>query len=147
MSDSILKIISINADYVPAKAQQIQAKEFLSKIFKEDNIQFETHNEVEFIDAGENFENIYCNVCGTEIPANEWQDQMDEAFKSQFSNLKFQTSCKHRVSLNHLNYQPAVGFAKFVINISNVQLELNQNQISELEAVLKTSIKIIWAYY
>ena len=34
MSDSILKIISINADYVPAKAQQIQAKEFVSKIFK-----------------------------------------------------------------------------------------------------------------
>ncbi|TDX87285.1 hypothetical protein [Epilithonimonas xixisoli] len=147
MSESILKIIPTNPDYVPATVLQVQAKDFLEKIFTNNNVDFQTLAEVEFVDAGENFEPILCNVCSTEISADEWQDQMDEAFQKQFSDLSFQTSCKHHTSLNDLNYQSSAGFAKFIISVADTQIELSKGEILELEKILKTYLRVIWAFY
>ena len=61
MSNIVLKFIPATPNFVPDKANQDKAKSFLANIFKGDNIEFKTTDEIEFVDQGSNFEGVFCN--------------------------------------------------------------------------------------
>jgi transcription elongation factor Elf1 len=146
VSDTILKIISTIPAYVPNDAQLERTKNLLSKYYNPACVEFEVTDSIEFIDQGSNFETVSCNICGQEISAGEWQDQMNKAFEVEFRDLSFQTSCQHQTSLNDLNYSWPAGFARFSIRISNPQNEFDEN-LEQLKEILGTEVRIIWAHY
>lgn len=147
MSSTVLKIIPTYPVYVPDTAQQEKAEVFLRELYKDNEIVILETDTIEFIDQGENFESVSCNVCGQNIQLDDWQDQMNTAYQKQFTDLNFQTPCRHHTSLNDLNYQSSAGFAKFSISISDAQRELAKNELDMLQELLGTSLRIVWAHY
>lgn len=148
MSSTVLKIIPTNPSYVPNKLQQDNAKDFLTKLYKKEQIEFIITDTIEFVDQGENFESVSCNLCGQNIEIEDWQNAMDKAYEQQFTDLEFITPCCHKkTSLNNLTYQSAAGFAKFVMTISDVQKEIEEKKLKELQQILGMTLRIIWAHY
>jgi hypothetical protein len=62
MSDTFLKIIPTNPSYIPCENSQEKAGNLLQGFFKLREIKFEITPEIEFIDQGSNFENVFCNT-------------------------------------------------------------------------------------
>ena len=148
MSTSALKIISTDPSYIPLKTQLDNAKKFLSKIYKAEKTEYITTETIEFVDQGENFVSVSCNLCGREINMESWQVEMDKAYKKQFSDLVFITPCCHKkTSLNDLHYKSPAGFAKFFISIMDPQNGLTEMEIKQLQDVLGTKLRIVWARY
>jgi hypothetical protein len=148
MSSTVLKIISTNPTYVPDKIQQDRAKIFLTKLYKNEQIEFITTDSIEFVDQGENFDSVSCNLCGQNVEIEDWQNAMDKAYEKQFTDLEFITPCCHRkTSLNDLTYHSAAGFAKFIMTISDAQNEVKERDLNELQQILGTPLRIIWAHY
>ena len=148
MSSTVLKLIPANPSYVPEKTSQDKAKIFLTKLYKDEQIEFLTPETVEFVDQGENFDSVACNLCGQNIEMENWQNAMDNAYEKQFMDLEFITPCCHRkTSLNDLTYHSAAGFAKFIMTISDAQNEVEEKDLNELQNFLGTPLRIIWAHY
>jgi hypothetical protein len=148
MSSTVLKIIPTNPTYVPDKAKQDKAKIFLTKLYQNDQIEFLATDTIEFVDQGENFDSVSCNQCGHKIEMEDWQNAMDKAYEHQFTDLAFTTICCHKkTSLNDLTYHSAAGFAKFVMTINGPQNEMEEKQLLELQQILGTTLRIIWAHY
>lgn len=88
MSDSILRIIPRNPGFVPSAAAQQAVLLILRGVFQQaDDISACDHEEVVFVDAGENFETIFCPSCKKAIDHDWWLDIMDEAASSHFTDL------------------------------------------------------------
>ena len=147
MSSTVLKIIPTVPSYVPSASQQDKSKAFLIELYKRNEIEFLSLDSIEFVDQGGNFESVSCNVCGKELPIEDWQNQMDKAYQNQFSDLTFLTPCKHQTSLNDLNYKLPAGFAKFLISIRDAQDEPAANHLKKLQEILDTPLRIVWAHY
>lgn len=148
MSSTVLKIIPTTPSYVPDKIKQDNAKIFLTKFYKDGQIEFITTDTIEFVDQGENFESISCNLCGHNIEMEAWQNAMDNTYKKQFTDLTFITPCCNKeTSLNDLNYKSPAGFARFVISVSDPQNEIMEKDLKELQDILGTTLRIIWAHY
>lgn len=148
MSSTILKIIPTDATYLPDKAKQDEAKDFLSKAYRSGKINFINYDRIEFVDQGENFESVSCNLCGQNLEIEKWHEAMNKAYESQFSNLRFIVPCcNENISLNDLTYYLPAGFAKFIISISDPQKNVEEKDLNELSGLLQTPLKIIWAHY
>ena len=148
MSLTILKLIPANPSYVPDKSVHDKAKAFLAKLYKAEQIEFLTHDTIEFVDQGENFDGVACNLCGQNIEIEYWQNEMSNSYEKQFADLKFIAPCCRKVtSLNDLTYNSAAGFAKFIVSISDPQNEIGEKDLDELQKLLETSLRKIWAHY
>jgi hypothetical protein len=148
MSSTILKIIPADPYYVPYKINQNHAKTLLTKFYQGRQIEFVTTDTIEFVDQGANFESISCNLCRLNIEIEHWQNAMDNAFEKQFTDLTFMTHCcNKKTSLNDLNYKSPAGFAKFIITIPDAQTEIGEKDLKELQDILATTLRIIWAHY
>lgn len=148
MSSTVLKIIPSNPSYVPDRTKQDNAKYFLTQFYKIEKIEFSVTNTIEFIDQGENFESVSCNLCGRNIQIEGWQNEIDKAYTQQFTDLTFITPCCHKkTSLNDLIYKSAAGFAKFEMTIPDAQNELHEKELKELQDILGIKLRIIWAHY
>ena len=148
MSDTYLKLISIVPGFVPDKLKERKAREFLNNSFKNWEIEFINTDEIEFIDQGANFETVKCNYCGKEINTEIWQNATDESYNTGFKDLSFVTPrCHESTTLNDLKYEWPAGFAKFAMLISNPLVDTNDGAVNELETILGTKIRKIWAYY
>lgn len=72
---------------------------------------------------------------------------MNEAYQNQFTDLTFQTPCNHQPSLNDLHYKWPAGFAKFIISLSDAQREPDKNDLEQLQNILGTKLRMVWAHY
>lgn len=148
MSDTILKIIPTSPLYIPDSLSEKKCSVYLEEIFVGNNVEIVRTKEIEFIDQGENFDGVFCNICNEEIDMEYWQDKMDEAYQHGFKQLEFISPCCNSVSnLNSLNYDQPAGFAKFCIQITNPDKDLSDENLSRLQTILKTPLKTIWARY
>ncbi len=107
MSERFIRLIPEDPTYVPSAADQQAAAQLLSRLLPDTReITTEVHDEVVFVDQGELFETIACPACDSPIQIDWWQDAMDEAYESRFSNLLVVTPCcDATVSLNDLRYK------------------------------------------
>jgi len=148
MSSTFIKIISTDPSFFIDKSLQEKARMFLSKFFGKEQIEFINTDTIVFVDQGENFESVSCNLCKSLIETEAWQDAMDNAYKSEFKDLFFITPCcNKKTSLNNLDYNWQAGFAKSIISISEPQNGLAEKELKELEDILKTDLRNIWAHY
>jgi len=148
MSSTVLKMIPTNPSYVPVASEQDKAYNFLVKLYGKSNIEFITTDTIEFIDQGENFDSLSCNLCGKNIEIEVWQNAMNKAYTTQFTDLTFTTPCCNRkTSLNDLTYHSSAGFAKFVMTIKDAQKELSEKDFKELQNIIVSPLRTIWVHY
>lgn len=63
-----------------------------------------------------------------------WDNAMRTAWGERFLNLRVQTICCRSLdSINDLEYECKVGFAKFIIELRNLRQSLSNSQIIYLE--------------
>jgi hypothetical protein len=150
MSENLLKIIPEQPVYIPENQAQITASGFLKSLVAENcEVQSKVSKEIEFVDAGGNFESVSCSMCGKEISGEWWSTAMNEAHQSHFSQLEVVVPCcKGKTTLNHLNYNWAQGFARFVLSARNPNIsELDKQSITKLEQILGCKLRVVWAHY
>src|SRR5262245_35207479 len=112
MSDTYLRIIPDDPKFVPSTACERTAVEVLRAVVPGCQVRVKRTDEVEFIDAGENFERVLCPHCGADL-TEFWLSVMDRAASTGFSNLTFNTPCCRRsADLNQLAYEWPAAFAR-----------------------------------
>lgn len=149
-SGNQLKIIPTNPNYEPSTEQQKEAIKYLASEYWENEISSVLTKNVEFIDSGENFESVSCNLCGLNIDIENWQEAMDKAYQTSFVDRAFVTPCCQRqTSLNDLEYEMPSGFSKYVIELIDPTIEDNQKTelIKNLKIILGQDMELIWAHY
>lgn len=147
-SDTYLRIIPASPSFVPDGDRQKEARDFLQDLFPDLDINFSTSPTIEFIDAGSNFEDVFCHQCGAQIEVEDWQDAVSACYETHFEQLSFKTPCcSAEVSLNDLKYSWPVGFSKFSISVMNPQDELDEAALEDLQIILRTALRVIWAHY
>jgi hypothetical protein len=149
MSDNILKLIPTTPHYVPGAAAAHRARDLLSNYLPGiDEIDYEVTETIRFIDQGGNWERVLCPVCGTELDTVWWQEAMDTASQTGFTDLSVNLPCCYaRSSLNDLQYEWPAGFARFVLKARNPRADLDDGELKSLEQVLKCKLRKIWAHY
>ena len=148
MSDNFLNLIPVSPSFVPDIIAQNNAKSFLFQRYIDNRIEFITTDKIEFVDQGGNFDTVSCNLCGHALASEVWQTAMDGAFQRQFDDLEFTTPCCNKItSLNDLKYEMPAGFARYIMRIANPQTGLSNDEISKLEGVVGSKLKIVWAHY
>lgn len=149
MSDNILKLIPTRPEYVPKRDMQYKARDLLQSLVARDcEVTVTTTNEIEFVDAGANFESIACSICGKEIAGEWWSVAMSEAYQSRFGCLDIVTPCcQAKTSLNNLNYHWPQGFARFSLEARNPNIpNLERGPMDELEQILGCKLRLIWVH-
>jgi hypothetical protein len=148
MSDNFMIILPENVNYVPNKLQYNHAKKIITEIASDaDDIEFNIYDNIIFFDCGENFEQIICPSCSSEISIDWWQDRMGEDFQDNgFIMNKYLTPCCGETkTLQELNYIETQGFAKFAIEIRNTMLkDFKSKYQSKLEKILNTKLQVIY---
>jgi hypothetical protein len=149
-SGHYLKIIPSNPFFEPSKQQQFNAIQLLISLFVNNEIKTLLTKKIEFVDQGENFDSVSCNLCGALIDSEEWSVAVENALSDSFNNLSFQTPCCGLVSnLNELNYDMPAGFSKYQMIITDPEYEdYSQNEkILNLQTILGVQVKLIWCHY
>lgn len=147
VSSNFLKLIPTDPKYFPTDAQQNECEKLLKSIYPELTVKSQVTKQIEFVDQGENFEALYCNLCGKEMNIELWQEEMEKASVNNFNELSFTTSCcKTKTSLNDLKYEKPAGFSRFIISINGLSEEIGSKDIIKLEKILDTKLKTIWSH-
>ncbi len=149
MSDNILKLIPTTPHYKPGATAIQKACDLLSSYFSEaGEISYSLTEEVCFIDQGENWERVLCPACGIELDTAWWQQAMDTAYQTGFTDLSVNLPCCGVVSsLNDLRYELPAGFARFVLEIRNPDGDIGDDELRSLEQILGCGLRKIWAHY
>lgn len=148
MSDTVLNFIPTIPSFVPFSKNQEEAIRFLSEVYPISKIESTVTDNIEFIGQGENFESVSCNLCGSLIDIEDWQEAMEGAYNEQFNNLNFITPCcLQTTSLNDLNYNSPAGFSRFTITIIDAQKDLSQEELTKMKKILDVDIRHVWAHY
>lgn len=97
------------------------------------------------IDAGKNFDGVYCPHCNQELELAWWQQALDSARQTQFLDLATQTPCcGYRCSLNDLTYDWPQGFARFNIILNDIPVMLVSELTTQIAALVTCPLACIW---
>jgi hypothetical protein len=151
MSDTWVRFIPTDREYVPTPEAQARAVELLLSFAPDaDEVEANASEEIQFIDCGGNWMGVACPECGSD--AEPWfADALNRAFDpSRFHDLMVVAPCcGAKVSLDQLKFGWPVGFARFVLEARNPRLasaDLNAPQHLALEKALGCSLQIIWRH-
>jgi hypothetical protein len=148
MSDSILKLIPSIPSFIPNSTAQIALMEYLNSIFSNTKIKISITNNIEFIDCGENFQEVVCPYCKQPLNMEWWGETMSILYEKHFIEAFFELPCcSQTTQIFDLIYKENCGFSKFVIEVFNPEIKLTVPQLSELEKILGCELKVINAYY
>lgn len=146
MSDSYLIIIPTDPLWqADADAAEKAGRVIAGLTPAAEDIEAFSLDEVEFFDAGENFESAKCPHCGTDV-TEWWPDAMDRAHELSFGDLSTTMPCCGRpASLNDLVYDKPQGFARFAISVTEPGLEELDGEASrKIGEALGHPIRVIW---
>ena len=127
----------------------MRAVDKLRALVRATKVEARLSEHVEFIDQGANFEKVLCPGCGDDL-TDPWPSWMDEAAKSNFSELTLATPCCGRATdLNALRYVWPAGFARFALRAQNPAIGgfLAPSDLSVLESVVGCRLRQIRAHY
>lgn len=149
MSDSILKLIPNSPTFMPNEVSQRRAKVIIDMLFPlAKSVNFEQSNKPQFVDSGTNWESIICPNCVAIIDQMWWKEAMDTASEYKFMELDIVVPCcNSKTTLHDLIYEWPVGFAQFRIEIVNPNRHISEEELNEIETVLDTKLRRIWAHY
>jgi hypothetical protein len=169
MSESVLKIIPTDQEYVPNAAQQAKAIVVLREMVPFGEIKAKVYDDLEFIDQGQHCEAVLCSSCGNRVAvdpfigtelAQEWYGNLVDAIVARATPVReFKTTmpcCGASVSLTSLQFDMPAGIARFQLSATAPYIEtdkrggtttLTAEQLNNLEAVLGCKLTQIEARY
>ncbi len=162
MSDTYLKIIPVDLMLIPEQSTYKDAIELLEKYTPDgEGAEIEVYENVQFIDQGENIEEIICPSCQSilKIASNNEEEtdceKVYEQISLQSENETLENSvinmpcCSNDVKTVSLKFKWPAGFSKFELSVMNPDISepLEENKLQALEKVLKCELKQIWAHY
>ena len=150
MSDSILRIIPAVPTFVPDVDAQQSAASLVREAFPEaDDVSLRTEDDVAFVDAGANFDAVFCPKCTNELEQDWWADAMDHAAACSFVDLAVKLPCcGETTSLNDLRYEMPQGFARFVVDVMNPAASKVPTRLeARLRETLGCELRFVWAHY
>jgi hypothetical protein len=151
MGFSCLRIIPDDPAWTPeppiAERLAAAARDMLA--WRSEQVSVGDRGEVVFVDPGELFEQIRCPNSGSVIDIGWWKSRMSEAYANGFTDLRVKTPCCGlETSLNDLDYRPAAGFARFIIEVRDLEYEYAQEEeMAELSAMAGRPLRQVSAHY
>ncbi|MFC1406109.1 MULTISPECIES: hypothetical protein [Streptacidiphilus] len=151
MSSEYLRIIADLPDWTPdgIRAEQVEAT--ARQLFETRCAEVTTGDRgtIGFVDPGEWFEDISCPHCGAAIDTSWWEERMDTAAETCFGDLSVSTECcGSATSLNDLAYRQPAGFARFVIEVRELdRTYADDAEIAVLEQAAGCRLRQIAARY
>lgn len=117
---------------------------YLKSIFSADTIEIIQSDYPEFVDCGENLEEIRCPICGKELSSDWWGEEMIQHESIHYENLDIITPCcMKKTSLNDLHYHFTCGFACTYIRMMNPTNPIEPQQIQHIEKIMHSPITLI----
>lgn len=151
MSFSYLRIIAGDPDWSPDAETAARLEATARELFawRSREVSAGDRGEIVFVDQGEWFEEVRCPNCGSVIGTDWWQSRMSEAHATGFTDLSVKTPCcGFDTSLNDLDYRLPAGFARFVIEILDLEYTYAQEEeMAQLSAIAGRSLRQIAAHY
>jgi hypothetical protein len=156
MSDTFLKLVPLDPNFVPGSREQAEAVALLSTAFPDgEDVEAEVYDTVTFIDNGENTEAIICTVCGRSLEfadelAAEVMGQVNDAIDA--GSISTQTitmpCCGSIVAVTSLRFDWPAGFARFELSIRNPNVDrpIPDEVRQRLEVALGSPLLEIWAH-
>jgi hypothetical protein len=147
MSETFIKIIPSDPEFVPPKVFQAQALRLVMSLVgrRADLVTVTTSPEVEFVESSVDLKAAYCTGCNTQVDPGWWSVAVDQSYHSgHFNTLKVEMPCCGLVTtLNELRYDPPIGWAKFVLEAREPRRDITDEQLEILVHVLGTKLKKI----
>lgn len=150
MSDNYIRVIPTEPTFIPTRAAAQAAAELLTSYAPyAESIEAIDTGKVEFIDAGDNFEGVRCPLCQMALTLEWWVKHWEYASDNKFMDLAVETPCcRTLTSLNDLDYDWAVGFARWCLSARNCNTgKLSPEQVAILGQVLGHEVRIIYTHY
>lgn len=149
MSDNYLRLIPSSPVFIPDKIAIDKAIFLLEEDFPfPDMVRVSVSDSPRFVDQGANLERVACPCCNQTLDLEWWQNAMDYASTNGFQNLNVKAPCcSIETTLNDLIYDWPAGFARFLIEISNPKVDITDVRINQLETILGSPLRKIWAHY
>jgi hypothetical protein len=147
MSDAHLRYVPVDPEFVPQEQAIRTAASLLCSFMNVDSVECRINQHVEFVDAGENWEGVYCPSCAADAET-WWSDAMDTAAASHFSVLDVHAPCcEAKVALTKFRYGWPVAFGKCVLEVVNPGiLGLQARQLAQIEGALGCRVREIQAH-
>jgi hypothetical protein len=147
MSDAYLRYVPVDPEFVPQEQAIRTASNLLRSFLNVGSVECRISQGVEFVDAGENWEGVYCRSCGADAET-WWPSAMDTAAASHFSVLDVHARCcGTKVSLNELRYIWPVAFGKCILEVANSRTPgLQAGQLAQIEDALGCRVREIRAH-
>ncbi len=148
MSDYWIKIVPVDARFVPQKEHREEALELFRRIAPDSSeIIIALSDFIQFFDCGQLFERITCQNCDVEITHEWWQDRMSQDFDGKGFRLQSYPApcCKTNTRLDKLRYEWSQAFARFAIEALNPGIQkLSELHRRNFEAILETPLTVIY---
>lgn len=152
MSDNWIRIIPTDPAFVPTASGAIAGRDLLGGFLRSAGsgatVDIVDFGGVVLVDAGSNFESATCPWCATAIDLGWWQDQVDVAAASGFTNLLTRTRCCDvTTSLNDLRYVWPQGFARWCLEAMNPGVGvLSDRQLESIGAMVGHEVRAVYAH-
>ena len=150
MSDHFLRLIPSEFGFVPTDAAQQQALVALrAALPAADKVAAHLHSSIAFVDAGSNFEGVFCSLCESDL-TEVWFSWMNVAHGSEFRELGVTVPCcGTQTSLPQLEYRWPAGFSRFVLEAQNPGVDgfLPERVLSGIAAAAECPLRQIVAHY
>jgi hypothetical protein len=147
VSQNLLRLIPTDPLWIPSLVQQsICIERVRSLVTDALDVRSMTYANVTFVDAGQNFQAIFCPSCHAEIELSWWQPAMGSASVARFARLDIETPCCGFPStLNDLRYHWPQGFARWVVEATGPgRRVLTEREVSQLEHAVEHELRQIW---
>lgn len=155
MSDNWILLIPATPTWKPESTAAQSAVAYVSSLFagpgdSADEVSVEFHDAVTLIDSGVNTASFTCTAC-SEVTDVDWVFQMvDERSGDLSKHNVVLPCCGTPASLNDLDYDWPMGFARFEIGVLNgtrPKYELDASELRQVGELLGHPVRQVLAHY
>lgn len=155
MSDDWIRVIPTSPSWQPEREAAKSAVDYVSGLFAGpgnavDDVEDEFHGRIALIDSGVNTASFTCPACST-VTGIEWVLDLVDERSEDLSDLDVHLPCcGAHASLNDLDYDWPMGFARFeigVLNARRARYELDESELREVGRLLGHPVRQVLAHY
>lgn len=155
MSDDYIRLIPTQVTWQPTRAAAVAATSYVTSLFSGPNgsadaVGHEFYDQVRFIDSGVNTSEAKCPACTCSVDL-DWVFEMLDERANDLAQLDVVTPCCGALtSLNDLDYDWAMGFARFEIGVLNGarnDYALQDDELDHVRSRLGHAVRQVLAHY
>lgn len=155
VSDNWIRLIPTAPTWKPESTAAEAALAYVSGLFagpgdSTDEVSAEYHDRVSMIDSGVNTASFTCAACSV-VTDVDWVFEVVDERSADPSDLNVVLPCCGApASLNDLNYDWPMGFARFeicVLNGTRAQCELDESELRQVGELLGHPVRQVLAHY